>query len=61
MIEVKQGELEQLGALLQEHEIEALIASISHKPWTSDSMSSGSTATRWQPHSRESALQGHTL
>jgi hypothetical protein len=30
MIEVKQGELEQLGALLKEHEIEALIAR--HKP-----------------------------
>ena len=30
MIEVKQGELDQLGALLKEHEIEALIAR--HKP-----------------------------
>jgi len=34
MIEVKQGELEQLGALLKEHEIEALIAK--HKPQALD-------------------------
>ena len=34
MIEVKQGELEQLGALLKEHEIEALIAR--HKPQALD-------------------------
>jgi hypothetical protein len=34
MIEVKQGELEQLGALLKEHEIEALIAM--HKPQALD-------------------------
>ncbi len=34
MIEVKQGELEQLGALLKGHEIEALIAR--HKPQALD-------------------------
>jgi hypothetical protein len=34
MIEVKQGELERLGALLKEHEIEALIAR--HKPQALD-------------------------